>query len=87
MEAPDIYYAAAVMVQQKIYVGKGDTTAIIDGFIQGTRSSAIKDKLLLLQMGRFYNVNLYGDSFKSYPDRFETNKHRVFKLWLNLVKK
>ena len=24
MEAPDIYYAAAVMIQQKIYNGKGD---------------------------------------------------------------
>lgn len=64
MEAPDIYFAAAVMVQQKIYIGKGESAALLDGLMQGVKHSALKDKCMLLQMGRFYNVNLYADNFK-----------------------
>ena len=38
-------------------------------------------------MGRFYNITLYSDHFKVYPDRFAIKKARLFKMWFNLVKK
>ena len=38
-------------------------------------------------MGTFYNVKLYTDEFKAYPDRFKIGKERIIKLWLGLVKR
>ena len=37
-------------------------------------------------MGMFHGVKIYSDHFTVYPDRFNLNRKRIFKLWLTLVK-
>lgn len=49
LEAPDIYYAAAVLAQGSFLNGRGDKTAIINGIINGASAiPAVKDKLMLI---------------------------------------
>jgi hypothetical protein len=89
LEAPDIYYAAAVLAQGEFFEGRGDRAAIITLIISnGGAYPAIKDKLMLIQMGTFYNVKLFKDDFAKhgYPARFGINKHRSYQLWLSLVR-
>lgn len=87
LEAPDIYYAAAVLAQGDFFEGRGDRAAILSLMISsGGDYPAIKDKLALVQMGMFYNVKLFKDTYKDYPPRFGINKHRSYRLWLSLVR-
>ena len=87
IEAPDIYYAAAVMVQLKLYIGKGDIRNILRMLVKTQNAVATKDKLMLLQMGTFFSVRLISDHFNVYPDRFRIGRQTQYRLWLNLVRK
>ncbi len=92
LETPDIYLAAAVMVQEGFYIGKGDSKAIVRGIVKnGQQYKAVKDKLKLIIMGSFFGTHLYRDNFKVYPARFNQSAHTkkynaVHKLWISLVR-
>lgn len=87
-EAPDIYYAAAIMAQNQIFIGKGDTASIVKQLCKSKDPCpAAQDKLILLQMGMFHNQKLFADEFKVYPDKFKFKNRNVFKIWLAMVRK
>lgn len=49
LASPDIYYAAAVLVQGDFLIGRGDKTAILDEILRnGAAYPALKDKLTIL---------------------------------------
>jgi len=85
--APDVYYAAAILHSSGIYIGKGDTSSILRMFIKSNEPlKAAKDKLILLQMGMFHNVKMFADKFKAYPSKFNLCPRRIHKLWLKMVR-
>lgn len=82
LEAPDMFYAAAMMKQNEMFFGKGDFTNTI-GVLQTTRSPSFKkigNKLVLLKTGHLYrkgaqiNINNENDEnpgIKMYKDKPE----------------
>ena len=71
LAAPDIYYAAAVMVVQGFYLGKGDRTQIIMMIVKRAgECKAVRGKLVLLQKGMYMGTRLYKDEFKASEDKW-----------------
>jgi hypothetical protein len=88
LEAPDIYYAAAIMHDCRFVHGKGDRTVILDLVLKnGEKYPAIKEKLIILQSGTFKDSHVYRDTFKVYLPKFSINKSYIKNLWVKLVKK
>lgn len=59
LQAPDMFYAAALMIQNKLFCGKGDLKKFVD-ILGKRRSSEYKDianKLVLLKTGHLYHKN------------------------------
>ena len=77
-----MYYAAAILKMNSVFIGKGDRTSILRMLLKSKgKLHAAKDKLILLQMGMFYNTKLYADEFKVYPDKFTFAPNIIYKLW------
>lgn len=78
--------AAAVMIQESFFNGKGDRAAFIEAIMQ-TDPSKISDlaqKLTLITTGQFQGHSIYKDKWAS-P---QTNlcKQTLFRLWLHLCR-
>ena len=76
LEAPDYYTAAAVLVCQKFYNGKGDRTALID-VVLNTDPKTLPDigrKLKLITMKEIYGNEIYNDKL---CNTMQINKHKV----------
>eukprot|EP00347_Sterkiella_histriomuscorum_P012111 403369855 len=87
LETPNIYYAAAVMVQSGFYLGRGDRSQIFQKIIkQGNQYAVIKEKIKILLSGHYQNERLFKDNIKDYPDEFHTGKFYEYRLWLALVR-
>ena len=87
LDAPDKYYAAAVLLQEGFFVGKGDRTRIIHMIKKaGGFCKAIKEKLQLLQMSTYQGQKLFKDACKGSPNNLNINKHMQYKLWIELVR-
>lgn len=55
LNTPDIYYAAAVMVQGGFYIGRGDVTQILRKIMkEGQNFPVVKDKIRLLLAGTYF---------------------------------
>lgn len=86
VEAPDVYYAAAILVSTRKM--ESDQYDIISQLCDGEGMiPSVKEKLKLLQMSTYANVKLYKNYFKDYPENFNFKKHSVFRLWYNLVRR
>jgi hypothetical protein len=86
LEAPDFYTAAAVLISQTFYNGKGDRTALID-VVLNTDPKTIPDiagKLKLLTMSEFAGYKLFNDKLCK---TLQLSKQKVFNLWLHLVRR
>jgi hypothetical protein len=67
LDAPDVYFAAAVMNYESFYMGKGDRTEILNMILRAPETcKAIKDKLILLQKDTFLDKN-----FKLFKDNWQ----------------
>ena len=87
LDAPDIYFAAAIMVQDGFYLGKGDRTILVHMIRKaGNSCLAIPDKLALIQQTKFQGVKLFKDKFKDLPKEVNISRHERFQLWLSLVR-
>lgn len=67
LEAPDVYLAAAVMIQESFFNGKGDRAAFIEAVMQ-TDPSKIPDlarKLTLITTGQFQGHQIYKDKWSN----------------------
>jgi hypothetical protein len=85
--APDIYYAAAVIVKEGISIGKGDRNQIIYAIKkQAKKCLAISEKLKLIQMGTFMGVKLFKDKFKKVPAKIDIGHKNRYQLWFTLVR-
>lgn len=86
--SPDIYIAAAVMVVNRLFQGKGDLQRIWDAIIMKSNVCPIlTEKLKLIRSGTFLGQKLLKDKFKNYPEHIPVGKKQMFKLWFNLVRK
>ena len=87
IEAPDKYFAAAVMSIQGFYIGKGDRTQIIHSMMKmGTKCRAIKEKLILIQHGTFLGTKIFMDKWKDDHEDLLVGHDYIFQLWLSLVR-
>lgn len=67
LEAPDVYLAAAVLIQQSFYNGKGDRSAFIDVLLNSD-PKVIPDlgrKLKLITVDKYFGHKIYNDSLCS----------------------
>ena len=48
INAPDIYYAAAVMIMLQFYMGRGDRSQILNAIFTTPQVQALKEKLQLI---------------------------------------
>jgi len=87
LEAPDIYYAAAVLTQQPFYIGKGDRNTFFK-VVLNSNPKKIKDlgkKLrMLTQQKIFGKFDVYNDKLTS-PERL--NRQTIFRLWLHCCRR
>jgi hypothetical protein len=88
LQAPDKYFAAAVLMQKSLLLGSGDRTTIIYAMKKsGGACKAIKDKLILLQKVKFLGFKMFKDDFtKVSPDAVNINTHEQYHIWLTLVR-
>lgn len=86
--APDIYFAAAVLLNDSLKIGNGDRTTIINTIKkQAHKCLAIKDKLILLQKVKFLGMKMFKDNFQKLPLADLTiSRKEMYHLWLTLVR-
>jgi hypothetical protein len=88
LQAPDIYYAAAVLLNENLKIGDGDRTTILHTIMKKPNSClAIKDKLILLQKVKYMGMKMFKDDFrKVVMDDLTVNRKFKYRLWLTLVR-
>ena len=86
LEAPDFYTAAAVLVQQNFYNGKGDRTALFN-VVLNTDPKTLPDigrKLKLMTMREIHGFKIYNDKL---CNTMEVKRSMVHQLWLHLCRR
>lgn len=86
LEAPDVYHAAAVLIQQNFYNGKGDRTALIE-VVLNTDPKTIPDlarKLKLITQSEFYGYKIYNDKL---CNTLQIKQQSIYRLWLHCCRR
>lgn len=88
LNAPDIYFAASILLNDKLLIGSGDRTRIIHTIRKaGSKCLVIKDKLILLQKVKFLGFKMFHDDFKKWqPEDLAISRHEKYLMWLTLVR-
>lgn len=64
MEAPDIHFAAAVLLQERFLIGNGGRNQIVHSILKaGVKCKAIAAKLKLIQLRKFHGHKLFHDDW------------------------
>ena len=89
LEAPDIHFAAAVLLQEAFLIGNGGRNQIIYSIMKaGPKCKAIPAKLKLIQLRKFHGHKLFHDKWENQKDVVNQPicKKTIFQLWLTLVR-
>jgi hypothetical protein len=88
IKAPDMYFAAAVLMSESLLIGAGDRTRVIHTLRKaGKMCTALKDKLILLQKVKFLGEKMFKDDFSKWqPEDILISRHEKYLIWLDLVR-
>ena len=86
LEAPDVYMAASVLVQQTFYNGKGDRTNFIEMVLHSdpTKIPDLGRKLKLITKNEFHGHTIFNDKL---CNTLNVAQKWVYKLWLHCCRK
>ena len=86
LEAPDVHTAAAVLIQQTFFNGKGDRSALIEVVLNSDPKTIpdVAAKLKLLTQKDYLGHAIYNDKLCS---TLQINKQKIFRLWLHLARR
>lgn len=82
LEAPNVYTAAAVLIKQKFFLGKGDRSSFIEVVLASdpTKIPDLARKLKLLTAIEFSGFKIYNDKLCS---TLNICQQSVYKLWMH----
>lgn len=87
LEAPDIHFGAAVLLQNGLLDGNGSRHAVIYQIMKaGSACKALVAKLKLVQRGLYCGHKMFHDKYKNHPEHLAIRKKLIFQMWLTLVK-
>ncbi len=87
LDAPDIYYSAAVLIQDGLKIGDGSRTNLIYMMMkQAKKCKAIVAKLQIIQKGTFHGHKILHDKFTNQPDTIPIGRKFIFQMWLTFVR-
>ena len=85
--APDIYYSAAVLIQEGLKIGDGGRTSLIYLMMkQAKKCKSIIGKLQIIQKTTFHGHKVIHDKFKNQPDSLVIGRKLIFQMWLTFVR-
>lgn len=87
LEAPDSFIAAAVLMQNQFYMGKGDRTALFAVILSSdpTKIPELARKLkLVTHNSKMLGKQVYNDKLCS---NLNVNQQTVYQLWLHCVRR
>jgi len=85
-ESPDVFIAAAALISQSFYIGKGDRNAFFEVILASdpTKIPDLFRKLILSTKEDYYGHKIYNDKVCSV---LNIRKQTVYRLWLHCVKR
>lgn len=85
-ESPDVFIAAAALISQSFYIGKGDRNAFFEVVLSSdpTKIPDLFRKLILSTKQEFYGHRIYNDKM---CNNLNICKQTVYRLWLHCVKR
>ena len=87
LDAPDIYYSAAVLIQEGLKIGDGGRTSLIYMMMkQAKKCKDIVGKLQIIQKTTFHGHKVIHDKFKNQPDFQQIRRKLIFQMWLTFVR-
>lgn len=87
LDAPDIYYSAAVLIQEGLKIGDGGRTSLIYMMMkQAKKCKDIVGKLQIIQKTTFHGHKVIHDKFKNQPDTQQIRRKLIFQMWLTFVR-
>lgn len=85
-ESPDVYIAAAALIEQKFFIGKGDRNAFFEAILSSdpTQIPDLFRKLILVTKQEYYGHKIYNDKV---CNNLHVRKNTVYRLWLHCVRR